>query len=260
MDQPPPISAPPPLPQMTLPGRMLNVMATPGEVFESLKVARSSAANWLLPVLLYGIVASLSFFFIFSQPAVIQKATEPQAKALDEKVKAGTMSQADADKALAMMPLMMKAGSAITGFIASAIEVFWWALVLWLIARFAFKSEVDFVKWLEVSGLASIICVLDVVMRTLLAITLSNPAASLSASVFLNHPDPQSKTFMLLSLVNIMTFWVIVVRFIGLAKLTDVSLSRAAAWVFGVWVAMMFVLVSLSLAIQALVGQMKAGH
>jgi hypothetical protein len=43
-----------------------------------------------------------------------------------------------------------------------------------------------------------------------------------------------------------MTFWLLAVRGIGLARLSGVSIARAIAWVFGVWVAYTGLLVGLA--------------
>ncbi|HLP78356.1 MAG TPA: hypothetical protein VK327_15735, partial [Candidatus Paceibacterota bacterium] len=49
---PNPASAGAPLPHMSLPARLLNIFAIPGEVFRDVKAAPRSLANWLVPVVL----------------------------------------------------------------------------------------------------------------------------------------------------------------------------------------------------------------
>jgi hypothetical protein len=102
----------------------------------------------------------------------------------------------------------------------------------------------------EVAGLASMITVLETVLKTLLIIIFSNPMVSISPVVFLKNPDPQSPVLMLLALLNPMTFWLLAVRSTGLARFTGVSWTRAAAWVFGVWIVMTGILVALAIAMQ----------
>jgi hypothetical protein len=55
---------------------------------------------------------------------------------------------------------------------------------------------------------------------------------------------------MLLSMVNIMTFWALVVRSIGLAKLAGVPTVRVVVWVFGAWAVVMSILTAFSMALQ----------
>jgi hypothetical protein len=37
--------------------------------------------------------------------------------------------------------------------------------------------------------------------------------------------------------VNVMTFWVLALRSLGLARLSGISFAKAALWVFGLWAA-----------------------
>jgi hypothetical protein len=261
MDQPPsvPESSPttPPAPSTSLMARLLNVFATPGEVFEEVKAAPSSVANWLVPALLCSVVGVLASFLIFSQPAIIQQIHEQQAKMFDDQVKAGKMTQAQADEAVVAAekfsgPTVLKFFGSIGAFFGSFVSLFWWGLLLWLIGRFALKAELGFMKVLEVAGLASAISVLEALLKTLLVFGLSNPMASPSLALLMKNPNPQNKLYMLLSLLNIMTFWVLAVRSIGLARLAGLSFGRVATWVFGVWALMSGVMIGFAALMQAL--------
>src|SRR5882672_4827664 len=92
-----------PVPSGTSPGpssllsRLLNVFAVPGDVFEEVKATRTTVAGWLVPILIYGLVTAVSSFLLLSQPAIAQKMHEQQEKALEERVKAGKMTQQQAD-------------------------------------------------------------------------------------------------------------------------------------------------------------------
>ena len=97
MDQPPPISeitppAPPPPspPGTSLAARLLNIFATPGDVFEEVKAALPSVGNWLVPVIIYGLMTAVASVLVLSQPAIAQKIHEKQEKVFDDQVKAGT--------------------------------------------------------------------------------------------------------------------------------------------------------------------------
>src|SRR5260221_6341536 len=112
MDEPPPhlepqlASAPPPPapapPATSLPARLLNVFAVPGDVFEEIKSSRPSVANWLVPMILMAIVGVISAIVMFSQPAIQQEVREQQSKAIEQRVKGGQMTRAQADQMEAM--------------------------------------------------------------------------------------------------------------------------------------------------------------
>jgi hypothetical protein len=242
---------------MSLTARLFNIFATPGDVFDQVRAARPSTANWLVPVTLCAVLGVLASFLIFSQPAIIQQIHEQQAKVFDAQVKAGKMTQTQADQAMAAAerfsgPSVMKFFGSIGAVVGSFAGVFWWAFLLWLIGRVALKAEVGFMKTVEVSGLASAISALEGLVKTLLIFGLSNPLASPSLALLIKNPDPQNKLYILLNLANIMTFWVLAVRAIGLGKLAGVPFSRSAVWVFGIWALQTGMFFGIGAALQAI--------
>ena len=71
--------------------------------------------------------------------------------------------------------------------------------------------------------------------------------------------DPQNTVHALLAIVNVMTFWVLAVRAIGLARLSGASFAKAAAWVFGIWAAYTGFFIGLGLLGKMLFKRMGAG-
>jgi hypothetical protein len=253
---------PPELPQapaMSLAARLLNIFATPGEVFDDLKTARSRVSNWLVPMVLYAVVAAISSVLVLSQPAIIEQLRAQQSKAIETKVSSGKMTQAQADQAMGAIekfssPAIMKVFGVFGSIVASAVSVFWWALLLWLIGRFGLKIELDFMKAAELAGLASMITTLEALLKTLLIFGFNNIMASPSLGLFLKNPDPQNKLFIVLNLLNIMTFWALVVRSIGLARLARLPFGKAAVWVFAVWAVLVTLQTGLVIALQKITG------
>src|SRR6266567_1525844 len=87
MDQTSPTPEPQPVaptPALTsLPARLMNVFAAPGEVFDEIKVAPVSAANWVLPALLIIVVGWIAAWLIFSQESFLHQVTEIADKAIE---------------------------------------------------------------------------------------------------------------------------------------------------------------------------------
>ena len=238
------------MPATSLAARLLNVFATPGDVFEEVKAALPSVANWLVPIVIYGLVTAVSSVLVLSQPAMAQKIHEKQEKVFDDQVKAGKITQEQADQMEKYAELAAKIAGGVGGFFMGFITVFGWAFLLWLIGRFALKADLHFMKVTEVAGLAASISALESLVRMLLIFGFNNPLASPSMAMLLKNPDPKNGLFMLLSMVNIMTFWALVVRSIGLAKLAGVPTVRVVVWVFGAWAVVMSILTALSMALQ----------
>jgi hypothetical protein len=245
METPPPLSEPPiqaPQPITTsLPARLTNVFAEPGEVFEEIKAAPPATGNWLVPVFLWVLVGIVASVILLSQPAIQHQIREQQAKAMDKMVQQGKMTREQADQATAMAekftgPTMLMIFGSVGALVAGFAHVFWWALVLWLLGRWFLKSYFPYVKALEVSGLSMMIWVLSGILGVLLGIILGRMYATPSAALFINEFDPTSKGQLLLATLNPFHFWLVLVMAIGLAKIANAPFSRAAILLLGFWI------------------------
>ena len=241
MDELPPMpAAPRPTPTTSLAARLLNVFATPGEVFDEVKTTPSTPANWLVPTLLSAVVGVLASLLIFSQPAIVQQLHEQQAKAIDQQVKAGTMTQADADKALPMIekftgPAMLKIFGSVGAVVGSFIRLFWWAFVLWLAAKLFLKVDLSYLKVAEAAGLATMISLLGGIVALLLTVNLGKLFSSPSLALAVSDFDAQKKSHLLLGAANVFSFWFIGVLSSGLSRLAGVPFGRAMFLVLTYW-------------------------
>jgi hypothetical protein len=98
------------------------------------------------------------------------------------------------------------------------------------------------------------ILVLDAVVRTLLILVTGNLFASPSLALAIKEFDPQNPVHTLLSLVNVMVIWVLLVRSIGLSRLCSAPLAKAAAWVVGIWAAYTGLFIGAGAALRAASG------
>ena len=114
---------------------------------------------------------------------------------------------------------------------------FFWGLIIWLVGAKLLKGNFPYMKAVEVVGLANMISVLDVIVKTLLIVGLGNLYAAPSLVLLVKEFDPQNTVHSLLAIVNVMTFWLLAVRAVGLARLSGASFAKAALWVFGIWAA-----------------------
>jgi hypothetical protein len=255
----PALSQEPPPARSSLPARLANVFAAPGDVFEEIKAAPVSHANWLVPAVILMVVSWIGAYVIFSQGAIQQQIREATEKAIQQ---SSHMSEQQADQARGIA----EKGAVIAAQVTSGLLPvwtglaipFWWGLVLWLIGTKIFKADFSYLKAVETTGLATMIIVLDAVVRTLLILLKGNVYASPSLMLLVKDFDPQKTGQALLGLVNIMTFWLLAVRAIGLARLARVSVAKAAAWVFGFWAAWTGLWIGVGLALAALMKALTA--
>ena len=238
----PPNAAPdaPPPPAMSFAARLLNVFAIPGEVFEVVRAGRSCVANWLLPALLSAVVGVLTVIVVFSQPSIqkqVRELGERWTKAVEQQVKAGKATQAEANQAEAEIrritdPVTLKMFGGMAVVLFCVIRVFWWAFILWLVGRVFLKAQFGYLKTLEVAGLALMISVLGWVVALALTVNLTKIFAT--PSLALVAPDFKATWESRLNLCarSVFAFWLVGVLSIGLARLARVPFLRAAWFVF----------------------------
>ena len=217
---------------MSLAGRLMNVFAAPGEVFEEVRIRPPSVANWLVPMLIFAVVGTIGAFIMFSQPAIIQQIHEQQAAAMDKQVKDGKLTQAQADQALQMAekfsgPTMMKIFGSVGSVVASAVHVIWWAFILWLMAALFLKKKVPFQKSIEVAGVATMILVLGAVVTVLLTVITAKLGMTLSPALLVSDYDMKNKAHLALAAINVFSLWQIVVLASGLARLSGAGFVKS---------------------------------
>ena len=238
-DIPPSPQPPEPLPPMSLMARLMNVFAAPGEAFDAVKNSPAAPSNWLVPALLLIVTGWLGGWLVLSQPSIRHQLSDLTDQAIQKQVDKGRLNEQQAEQARAAGEKWATLGPAVGGAVAplfaGLLTPLIWGLFLWLIGTKVFKAEFGFQKALEVAGLANIISVLDGIVRTLLIIALGNVYASPSPMLLLKEFDPQKPLHAALGVFSIMTFWVLAVRAVGLARLSGARLSKAVLWVFGIW-------------------------
>jgi flagellar biosynthesis protein FlhB len=242
MENPPVIAEPQaqaPQTPMSLPARLFNVLATPGEVFDYIKNAKVSAANWLVPALMVMVVSWLGAWVVFSQDSIQQQLREIIDQGVEKQIQQQHLSGEKAEQARAIGSKFGSIGTKVVAygapvFIALWIP-FWWGLLLWLIGTKALKADFSYMKAVEVTGLSGMVGVLDAILRTLLILIMGNLFASASLALFVKHFDTQNPVHGLLGAINIMSFWALALRSLGLARLSAVGFGRAAIWVFATW-------------------------
>lgn len=260
---------PPPVPDDTPPGvtglfstlraRLFNVFATPGEVFDEVRLSPSCTANWIVPAALFVLVGWLGAWLVFSQPAIQHQINTMTETALEKQFEKSSMSDAQKEAALQQARKWAGLGSKISGVAAPLLTAFcspfWWGLIFWLLGNKLMQGRFELMKAVEVAGLSNMIAVLGSVVTTLLIVSLGTVFAVPGPVVFLKQFDPNNPAHGALALFNVMSLWALGVKSVGLSRLAGVSLVKAAAWVFGLWAVYSGVKIGVALAVQAFTRQ-----
>ena len=142
---------------------------------------------------------------------------------MDQQVKAGKLTQAQADQALAVMekfagPTMLMVFGCAGAVFGSFAHIFWWAFVLWLMAQwFLKKPRFLFSRPPRSPGLTTMILVLGTVVTILLTVITGKLGMTPSLALTLGEFDLKNRMHLLLAAVNIFSFWQIGVAACGLA-------------------------------------------
>ncbi len=236
----PSLSSPVPLATpTTLSGRLANIYAAPGEVFEELKGAEPSVANWLVPILVC-IAAGFCFVFtVFSQEAILQQIREQQVKAIQLQVSSGKITKAQAEQGEQMMeklgPMVMKVTAAVMTVIMSFFTPFIWAVVVVVLAK-CLKQSVPYMKVVEMTGLASMVLALGVLISLLLAFIFGRLACGPSPALALSEVDFTNKGHMALAALNVINLWYTALVALAFRTMTGVSYGKAFGLIFGFWI------------------------
>jgi Yip1 domain len=230
---------------MSLGARLFNVFAAPGELFEGLRDTRPAQTNWLIPLLLSMTMAVVFCVVVFSQPDIVANVVSQQDSAFAVRVKAGKMTQDQADKASEMMakwrtPKMMMTFGSILAVLFNAIALVVFSLLIWLLTDKILKGGVSFNKAFELCGLSSMIGVLGGLVTMLVVLLKSNVTAGPNAALLVGEFNQASYLHQFLAAINVMTIWYLVVLAIGAAKLSRRSFGAAAFWIFGTWAVIRF--------------------
>ena len=243
---------------MGLAARLGNVFAAPSEVFEAIRTAPHSVANWLTPTILFILVGWIGGWLVLAQPSIQQQLNEMRDKMLEQQYKRMPPEQAEKVRQFweNTGPIITKVQFAAAPLMAGLFTPFWWGLIIWLVGAKGFKGGFSYMKAVEVAGLANMIGVLDGVVRSLLIIGLNNLFAAPGLVLLVKDFDPQNPVHGLLGLANVMNIWWLAVAACGVARLSRASFAKAAAWVFGIWIAYMGLFIGIGAALQAL-GRMR---
>jgi len=236
---PPPPESDPPEPS-SLVDRLTNVITAPGELFEEIKRSPVRTSNWLVPLILVCLGGIFYVFMAFSQPGVLRSMEDAREKAMEKQVAAGKLTQAQADQASAMTARIMTPGLlrifGVGGAICASVGgLFLMAVAIWLGLKIFAGSKLDYMKAVEVCGLALVIDVPQKIARTWLVTWKENMFVTVSPTLFIANPDMHNRTDVLLSMFDLIDFWWLAVLSLGLSKVASVRYRTAALITFGVW-------------------------
>jgi hypothetical protein len=235
-----------PVKPMSFTDKVAGIFASPGDVYEQVRLAPPAASNWVIPTLLLIVLSIAAMLLVTKDPVLMDQMMAPQREALAKAVQEGRITQDVADRQAEMMgassPFFL-IGLLVGTPISIFAILFLFSFVFWLLGKLAMKSTAPFMKVVEVYGLTFYISVLGVLVTAALRFALGAFHASPSLALFALPFDVHNKLHMALSMVNIFTIWGLVVTSIGLAKLFQRDFPKVLVLIFAIWILLSIVLI-----------------
>jgi hypothetical protein len=222
----------------SLAAKLLDMLVSPGDVFDEVVAAPPRLANWLLPTLL---VALTSLFLL--RAAHVETASVPgPSQALDSQLPVVNPTAAQAEPGSAEWQRV----SALATCAGAFVGTFWSAFLLWFIGRAFLRTRFSYMKAVEVVALTGSIVALGAIVTALLIGASGNPAARPALSFFAPRVPSDNPVRLVLDTLNFFYLWTITVLAIGLSRLSGVTLKESAFWVFGYWLVARLALILLA--------------
>lgn len=219
--------------------KIVNIFTAPGELFENVRLTGKTTSNWLVPMVLFIIIAAALYQLILTNPSLVDQMSTLMRKGIDEAVAKGSMTAEQADKAAEFMrpDSMIFRIQQIAGVaLITPIALFLLALIYWLLGKWGMSASAPYMKVVEVAGLTFFISILETIVTTLLQYGMDSLFAGPSLALFVSNYDLHNKVHMALSKVNVFTIWDLTVLSIGLSKLFQRHLPKVLVLVFALWI------------------------
>jgi hypothetical protein len=243
---------PEPVKSMSFTDKIAGVFASPGELYENVRLTPRTASNWVIPTLILIVLSIAATFLVMNDPVLMDQMMAPQREALAKAVQEGRITQDVADRQAQMMgsgsPIFL-IGLLVGTPISLFVMLFLFSFVFWLIGKLVMKSTAPFMKVVEVYGLTFYISALGLLVTAALRYGLQSFHASPSLALFVLPFDVHNKLHIALAMLNVFTIWGLVVTSIGLAKLFQRDFPKVLVLIFAVWILLSVVLILLGVPI-----------
>ncbi len=224
--------------------KLTDVFASPGELFENVRLTGKTNSNWLVPMLLLIAAAILSGQLMIHNASLSAQLGELTRKSFDKQtekaIQEGKLTKEQADQ---QYEQFAKPGSTIFTIsqiggtvIVIPIVLFAVSLVYWLMGKSVMKATAPYMKVVEVVGLTFFIGALEYIITTLMMVATDSIHATPGLGVFVSNFDVENKLHLALSKVNLFTFWSLGVTGIGLAKLFQRDFAKVLVLVVALWI------------------------
>ena len=232
--------------EMSHTDKLVGVLSEPVPTFTKMAQAEPKTVDWILPILVFIVVAILSNIVMMSNPeirlSVIEKQTKNIEQNFDEMVKKGQMTEAQKEEQMeSIRDRMSDQGMTqyiFTGFgilVVTFIMFFIVSGVFLLIVKFGLKGDGNYKSAMVSYGLPYYINILQVIVMVILAMVMNKFFSGTSLGA-LTDADGSTITGWFLNKLDPFTIWFYVIIGIGFAKMFKSNdIKKYVFTIVGVW-------------------------
>ncbi|MCK9280685.1 MAG: YIP1 family protein [Melioribacteraceae bacterium] len=226
--------------------KLVGVFTEPSNLFQRMSTMSPKTTDWIIPLLILIVAASLSNFIMMSNPVIKHNMVEKQMteieKQFDQMVKEGKMTEEVKNQQLDAIQERMSEGAGMQAvftvigiFIIMFVSFFVISGVFFLIIKFLLGGDGTYKVAMSAYGLPYYIIVVQIVAMVILALVTDRFFASTSVASIMGL-DVNSLPNWLLSKLDVFSIWFYAIISIGFAKMFKAkSVVPYFATVFGLW-------------------------
>ena len=237
---------PPPLEEIPEPtsigAKLFNIIATPGDVYEELRTSPPRVVNWIVPLVLLMLANCVFTWTAFQNPAVVHGIQAQQAEQIRKSMAAQPgMTEEKIDKAVEgakkfMTPRVLAMFGMAGASVAVAVFLFAQSFIFWLVDRMMIRSGTDFMRFVEISGVAYSISVLSAVVRIFIVQATGEIQLGTSLALLLEEFDEANPLHLVLNNFELFFLWYLGVVAFGIRIVTRGSFAKALVAVTIFWI------------------------
>lgn len=222
---------------------MVGVFTEPGNTYSEIAKTKD-VYYWLYPILICIVLGLISAFIGQSDQQLfgdmMNKQKKKMREKMDEQVKAGKMSQEEAQKQIEASEKFMDPNGIffkLMAYVGASIGVciiFILVSLLYFLGLKIFKSPAGFGDAMNVVGLAMLISSIGGLLAMVLSVVMGR-FVSIGAGLFLREENVGEKMYKVATTFDIFAIWEHVVFAIGLSKVGRISMAQSYSLVFGIW-------------------------
>jgi hypothetical protein len=166
---------------MSFTEKLVNLFASPGELFEHVRLTPKTPSNWVIPAAILIIVAIAMQQLIMSNPSLVDQTkamiTKATNESFDKAVREGKMTPEQAEQQreaaerftdpTSVLAIAMRIGGTVVTIPAMLFLI---GLVYWLLGKTAMHATAPYMKVIEVVGLVLLITAVESIVTTVMAI------------------------------------------------------------------------------------------